>query len=465
MTAAPPARTPETVLIAGGGLAGLAAALRLREAGLRVTLLEARTRLGGRASSFEDPADGRLIDNCQHVLMGCCTNLLDFYRRLGVTDRIAWHDRYHFLTSGGRRETLAIAPLPAPLHFAPSMLTFRSYSLREKVALARGMNALIRASQKDCESQTFAQWLARHRQPRRLIDRFWNPVIVSACNLPVSRVSAAPAIQVFRQGFLANRIAPRLGLATCPLAELYAPAASHIDDLRLRARVELILGSDRVEGVRLRGSDEPLTADAYLCALPFEAMETVLDPALIERDPQLAAPARLQHSPILGVHLWFDRPLSALPHAALPDHQVQWLFFHDAGRSVHAVISAADEWMPRSHDEILARVLRDLYDVLPDAVEADLLDSRIVKERRATFAPTPGSAALRPGPRTAVDNLFLAGDYCETGWPATMEGAVRSGYRAAAAILGLEDRALLAPDLQAQWGFRLLGGGGATTTG
>lgn len=435
------------VAVLGGGVAGLAAAVALHQAGRRVTLIEARNRLGGRATSFTDPATGERIDNCQHVVLGCCTNLIDLYRRLGVADRIEWHERMHFVSAEGHVDVLRASLLAAPLHLTPSLLRFRAYSLAEKFALARAMKAIASADRRSMAHLTFREWLAQHDQSDRLIRRFWDVVIVSACNLACDRVSAEPALQVFQEGFLAHRAAWRLGVPRCPLVDLYDGAAKFIDDLRLSTRVVRLEGESRIERAVL-DDGRALEADAFVLALPFEQVAGVVGEAMMQRDARLAQPGALAQSPILGVHLRFERPLSDLPHAVLLDAGVQWVFFKDGGRTAHAVISAADEWMAPSADEIVARVRADLAAHFPEAAQGSgnaLVARRVVKEKRATFAAVPGAEAHRPPTCGSIGNLFLAGDYCATGWPATMEGAARSGHAAAEAILG---RSVLVPDLK-----------------
>ncbi|MCC6907397.1 MAG: FAD-dependent oxidoreductase [Phycisphaerales bacterium] len=435
------------VAVIGGGVAGLAAAVRLHEAGCHVTLIEARNRLGGRATSFTDPATGQRIDNCQHVVLGCCTNLLDFYARLGVNDCIRWHDRMYFASASGSVDVLKPSVLPAPLHLALSMAAFRAYSAKEKIALASAMRAVAAADRSAFEGITFGEWLRQRGQSERLIARFWDVVVVSACNLPCDRVSAEPALQVFQQGFLAHRDAWRLGLPDCPLVSLYDPAHHFIDDLRLSRRVQRIEGASRVEFVWLDDGSR-VEADAYVLALPFEQIAGVVSSDLASADPRLAQPRGLAHSPILGVHLHFEQPVTDLPHVVLLDALVQWVFFKDSGRTAHAVISAADAWMALSVEEIVRRVREEMSGHFPAAGPQSanaLLRQHVVKEKRATFSATPGSQAQRPATTGPAANLLLAGDYCATGWPATMEGAARSGYAAAGAILGLD---LSVPDLQ-----------------
>jgi len=249
---------PRRAIILGGGLAGIAAAIRLHDAGLEVRLLEARDRLGGRAGSFRDPATGDAIDNCQHVLLGCCTNLLAFYRRLGVLDRIRWFDSLHFAwrdaadhgsvgradDSAPRFAVQAFRPasrLPAPLHLVPPFLALRAFGPGDKTRLALGMRDLLAADIERLEPDlTFGAWLRRREQPNHLVERYWNVIIRSACNLAADRVAARHAVQVFQQGFLAHGDAWRMGLSTVPLVDLYDEAARHLDDVRFRRRVTAI---------------------------------------------------------------------------------------------------------------------------------------------------------------------------------------------------------------------------------
>lgn len=442
------------VAVIGGGVAGLAAAVRLHQAGCRVTLIEAKNRLGGRATSFTDPSTGQVLDNCQHVVLGCCTNLLDLYARLGVADRIAWHDRMFFASANGHIDVLKPSVLPAPLHLALSMIGFKAYTLAEKVALARAMQAIASTDRRPLTGITFAHWLTQQAQPERLIRRFWDVVVVSACNLPCHRVAAEPALQVFQEGFLAHRHAWRLGVPHCPLVDLYDPADRFVSDLRLSTRVMRIEGSNRVERITL-DDGASVEADAYVLALPFEHVSAVMSKQLAQRDDRIGQPRGLEHSPILGVHLHFERPVSDLPHVVLLDASVQWVFFKDGGRTAHAVISAADDWMRLSVDEIVSRVRADLAGQFAELAVGGgnpLLARQVIKEKRATFAPLPGAQNHRPTTRGAIDNLYLAGDFCQTGWPATMEGAARSGNAAAGAILGAD---LLIDDLQPSLPFQI----------
>ena len=229
-----------SVIIIGGGIAGLAAAVALAEEGFQVTLYEKRALLGGRASSFIDPETGDRVDNCQHVTMRCCTNLEDFYRRIGVMDKIRYHDTISFLDTEGRISRIGSSFLPAPLHTLPSFITFRALGIRDKLAVARGLFAILRSRRDPAlDEKSMSDWLLHSRQTQRAIDRFWRPILVSACNEDLDRISCANAFKIFRDGFLANRIAYQIGLPTIPLGDLYTEPAIHFlrergADIRLK---------------------------------------------------------------------------------------------------------------------------------------------------------------------------------------------------------------------------------------
>lgn len=417
-----------SVAIAGGGLAGLAAAAALGGAGFTVDLYEARGFLGGRATSFPlSSSDSETIDNCQHVLMRCFTNLLDLYRRLGVEDRIEFHRKFHFIEPGGRVSVLQRGALPAPLHFLGSFASLRFLSPGEKLSLARALAALRRerATRDDLDRITMLDWLREQRQSPRAISRFWGQVLVSAVNEDLDRMAARHGFQVFWQAFLADAAAHEMGLAKGRLVELYN--ADRLDNVRvhLRTPVERFwIAAGAAVGVVAGG--ERLRADYSICALPFERVPAVA-PEL-----QLDAGA-LEHSPITSVHLWFDRPVMDLPHATLLDRTFHWAFNKSAGRYIQVVVSASRNLLETSRVDLIALAVRELAEFFPRVKQARVEKAHAVKDARATFSARPGAEKARPPARTAIHNLFLAGDWTRTGWPATMEGAVRSGYLAAEA--------------------------------
>ena len=440
----------EAIVVVGGGLAGLAAALRLAEAGRRVEVLETRPRLGGRATSFEDPRSGRILDNCQHVVLGCCTNLLDFYERIGVLDEIEWHRTFFWANPPHEPDRLSMAPLPAPLHLSPSFLRQRRISLVEKARLASAIAAILRMgrSRRLREGdRTFLDVLSELGQTQRELEQFWSPIIASACNLEVDEVAASHALQVIQEGFLAHPFAAAMGLAKRSLLSLYDPAQERIEAAGGSIRTGVSAKSLAFDGRRITGvvTDEGFVAASKVVgAVPPDRLAKLCSQTLREADRRLASLDAIGFSPILGVHLFFEEAFTDLPHLVLPGRGTQWVFMKgrdETGRHhVHAVISAAQSWMALSEAEIAARVMEDLRWAFPRRRIADPVEVRSVKEKRATFAAVPGIDRLRPSARAGVlggvDNLFLAGDWCATGWPATMEGAVRSGYAAAAAVLG-----------------------------
>ncbi len=420
---------PETI-VAGGGLAGLAATAALCSAGHSVKLFEARPFLGGRATSYE--IDSETIDNCQHLLLRCCVNLMDFYKRLGVANEIAFYRDIFFIEPGGRTSTFRSGFLPAPNHFAESFLRMSFLNAGEKLDVVRAIRAIPRESSRaDLDRITMQQWLEEKRQPARAIERFWRQVLVSAINEELDRMAAAHGFQVFRLGFLATKNSYEIGVPSVPLARLYAGdswARIGQADLRMRAPIEkFVIENGRVDHVVAGG--EQLRADHYICALPFERVSAVIPDLPLDV-------SKFEHSPITGIHLWFDRPITNLPQATLLDRTIQWMFNKSEGRYIQLVVSASRslETMPRA--DVIALALRELAEFFPAVREAKLEKSHVVKEIRATFSAAPGLEALRPVSRTTIPNLFLAGDWTRSGWPATMEGAVRSGYLAAEAVTG-----------------------------
>jgi len=435
----------------GGGVAGTAAAVRLAERGVKVTLVEMRPRLGGRATSLEDPKTGELIDNCQHVLMRCCTALLELYEMLGVADRMVWHRDFTFVHGDETRAELGAGALPAPLHFAGAFAKFKGLSLGDKLAIGRAMMAIRFMSlekRSALNAISFADWLKQKRQPARAIERFWEVTVVSACNETLDRVAAGYGLQVFQEGFLVNKTNYEMGLSDVPLAELYDPAARVIEAAGGRIVTASVksfdfdAGAKRVTAVVLNDGTR-LEAEAYVSALPFEVLDRVASDAMKVDDARLQRLGEFEVSPIVGLHLWVRSTSGGatmtVPHVVLTGSPVQWVFDQGTdGKGVqhlHGVVSAAHDLVDTPNAEILELAMRELRRFVPGCAEAELVKGRVIKERRATFACVPGVDELRPAAAGAIENLLLAGDWCDTGWPATMEGAARSGFAAADGVL------------------------------
>jgi squalene-associated FAD-dependent desaturase len=469
----------QSVLVIGGGLAGLASAVALAEAGLQVRLFEKRPHLGGRATSYTLP-DGSEIDNCQHVTLGCCTNLADFYRRVGAQDKVRFYDKLVFVDRAGRRSTIEASLFPPPLHMAPSFLFFGGLTFADKRGIANALLAVARAGGRlpDVDSISMLDWLHSMRQTPGAIERFWRVVLVSALDEELARMSARYGIDVFWKGFLANRSGYRVGIPSVPLGELYEGCRDRLarsGEVRLRAGVRRIcVQEDRFAGVTLDDGSDVL-ADACIAAVPHDALLQVAPREMAEAGGPLEGLHHIRTSPITGVHLWFDRTVMTEPFLTLLDHTTQWIFNKSllyaraaAGSEqlkgtklgVHAadgsrkqylqlVISASYDLVQRSRQEVIELCRRELADVLPAAREATLEKATVVKEVNATFSPEPGVDRWRPAQTSPVKNLFFAGDWTRTGWPATMEGAVRSGYLAAEAVLAGfgRPRKCLLPDL------------------
>ncbi len=532
------ASAPPAVAIVGGGLAGLAAGCALAESGFRVTLFERRPYLGGRASSYEHPGTGEVVDNCQHVLFGLCTNLLVFYQTIGIEDKIRWFDRMTFIEPGGRQSVLEPTFLPAPLHVMPSFFRFKFLSAWDKITLCRGLAALVSGIPKD-DGTSFQDWLHRHGQTPASIERFWKPILVSALSEDLDRIAVPYAAQVVRES-MKSRIARSMGIPTVPLTELYNGARDYITarggSVSFRNSVQSFTPTPR--GVRLKLQD-PLQDsndefDYAVLAVPFDSLSKMLP----ESADALGLKEKLGHfdtAPITGVHFWFDRQISDLPHAVLLDRTIQWMFHkskllgknsrlaageqlgkdsqitaneqpvadniataemsnatalegrntlaqgvrpgyadratesrRDATNSrdndatpsyVELVISSSKSLLQKSRQEIIDLALKELREFFPDARAANLVKATVIKEVNATFSPTPGIDRYRPTSQSPWPRIFLAGDWTATAWPATMEGAVRSGYLAAEAVTANAGSAkeFVVPDLPARGLMRILG--------
>jgi squalene-associated FAD-dependent desaturase len=455
----------KSVIVVGGGVAGMSAACALAEAGLRVQLLERRGYLGGRASSYVHPGVNEVIDNCQHVLFGCCTNLPAFYRRIGVADLIHWTTDMTMIEPGGRRSMLGPSALPAPLHGFPRLLAAHAFTLADKFALARAFSAAMRGDDGK-PHESLGDWLRRHGQTKGALDRFWRLVIASALNAEIDEIAVPYATKVIRELFMNSAFAGAMGMSTVPLSELYAAVPEFLaqrgGELVLHANVE---GAEQYPAsnqwcVKARGaggSALELRSDFLVLALPFEGLQKLL-PLL----PATEGSARLaeqiekhDHWPICSVHLWFDREITDLDHAVLLDREIHWMYNQSRlqGRSNHyieLVVSATRAFAALPREDGIAQAVRELAEFFPAVKDAQLQKVALVKEVRATFGVPPGIDQARPDAQSPWPNCFLAGDWTATGWPSTMESAARSGHLAAEALyraMGVPSR-FLEPDLK-----------------
>jgi len=471
----PPTPSQPTVAIAGGGLAGLATACALSDAGFRVTLFEKRPFLGGRASSYEHPGTGEVVDNCQHVLFRVCTNLIEFYQRIGVADQIRWFDQMNFIEPGGRISVMKSSFFPAPLHTAPSFFNFSFLNAADKLSIARALVPLTLTQQRDT-GQSFQHWLDRHGQTEHAVTRFWRPILVSALSEELDRISISAAAQVVRES-MKSPAARQMGVPTVPLTDLYNAAGDYVRTrggvLHFRRPVEGFVSELSQVRVRLSDAEEPF--DFLVVALPFDALDRLL-PDAAESSPLREQLSHFENSPITGIHMWFDRQISDLDHAVLLDRTVQWMFHKSrlqpirtqattgtstgaaGGSYIELVVSSSKTLIDKSRAEIVDLALAEVREFFPASREANLVKATVIKEVNATYSPRPGIDAFRPRPVTPWPRVFLAGDWTATGWPATMEGAVRSGYLAAEALArgAGHEAQFLSPDLTPTGFMRIL---------
>lgn len=485
-----------SVTIVGGGLAGLTAAVRLTDAGWSVRLLEARRTLGGRAGTFVDSTDGPALDHCQHVALGCCTRFLALCRQVDALDLFTKHSRIRFIDASGRQFDLAPTPwLPPPLHFGPALANLGFLSWPHRMRLALCLRRLARLAIAPQQEPTAAKWLSEQGQPREVVERFWSPVLVSALSETLDRIGLAAAQKVVVDSFYASTTGHELYVPRRPLSEVYdrvvewlvrrgarvdceSPVREVLCDTNSGARPSWIVrwsqrGESRGtretrESAETRAANEPCEtgearavteasamtetrSDAVVVAVPWYRVRELLSAELRADLPRLDDVQQLAPGAITSVHLWFDRPITELPHAVLLDRLSQWLFRRPDGdvssdstavttgttpRACYhqVVISAAHLFATAPREELVDTVVAELRSTFPAARDAKLVRARVLNEPRAVFSPLPGHQAFRPAQRTSRAGLALSGDWTATGWPATMEGAVRSGELAAEAI-------------------------------
>jgi zeta-carotene desaturase len=449
----------------------MSAACALAEAGLRVQLVERRGYLGGRASSYRHPGVDEVIDNCQHVLFGCCTNLIGFYRRIGVADRIHWTRTMTMIEPGGQRSVLGPSWLPAPLHGLPSLLRAKALAREDKKALMRAFRAFMRPVAPE-SAETLGTWLRLNGQTQGAIDRFWRLVISSALNADLDEIALPYAAKVIRELFLNSAQAGAMGMSSVPLSELYAGAEQFLrergGEVVFNAGAESAEWDEETSLWTLPMRVGVLVADYLVLALPFEAMAKLLPqmPAADGVEALAKQIERQEHGPICSVHLWFDREITELEHAVLLDREIHWMYNKSRlqpgrnanGSYIELVVSASHKFAALSREEAIDLAVVELKEFFPAVAGAKLEKAALVKEVRATFTVPPGIDAARPGSVSPWPHCVLAGDWIATGWPSTMESAARSGHLAAEAVckaLG-DRRKILNPDLKPRGLMRLL---------
>lgn len=434
------------VVVIGGGFAGLRAAVGLADAGIRVTLVESRAGLGGRARSFEDPASGEIIDNGQHLFLAGYRQTIQFLGRLGTAERLVFQDRLRvsFLRPGGKRSLLICPAAPAPWHLVLGLCRLGSLSLADKISLGRVARAVSRFSADgknavDLDQLSVEKWLTQMGQSERSRKTFWRPLAIATLNEDPAKASALGLVSVLKTLLFAPWSHARLGLPAVGLSQLYADAAQKIlqeqkGTVLLNSPVDRFeVEESRVSAVVL-ANGQRLHASAFVSALPPHVLCRLLPTSLIERDAAFRSLKEFRTSPIVSMNFWFDRPITEDGFVGFTGTRiVQWLFRKPT--HVSLILSAAHGLIDRPNPELVEAALADLKDCFPGAREARILRSQVVREREATVSLTVDTHRIRPGPVTSISNLFLAGDWTATGLPATIESAVASGHTAANTVL------------------------------
>lgn len=435
------------VAVVGGGLAGMAAALAAADGGAEVVAFERRPVLGGLTTSIRH--NGLFFDNGQHVFLRCCTAYRGFIDRIGATGQVFLQDRLDVpvLAPGGARASIKRSALPAPLHIAGSLGTYRHLSVRERVRLVRPALALRRLDPDDAslDNVSFGDWLADHGQNKRAVDRLWNLIALPTLNVGAGEASLGLATKVFRVGLLDRSDGGDIGWSRVPLGELHGAIAARALEA---AGIETVLGSPvgaigraPLGAFTVSSGARSVVVDAVILATPLRVSASI--GASIGSVAGAREAEALGTSPIVNVHLVLDRKVTDLPLAACVDSPVQFVFDHTvasgakSGQCLVISLSAADSYMATGSPELVSTFFEALRELFPAARQARLVDAIVTREKAATFRAVPGTAAFRPPTKTEVPGLFLAGAWCDTGWPATMEGAVRSGQQAASQALAL----------------------------
>jgi zeta-carotene desaturase len=445
------------VVVIGGGFAGLSAATALAESGRRVLVLEARPQLGGRATAFTDRETGELVDNGQHVLFGCYRQTLKFLARIGAQDHVRRQAtlRVTYIDIRGRRSELSCPPLPPPFHLLAAVLDWDPMPWRDRLSVLRLAGPLREARKQLARNGrvstlppglTVSDWLREHRQGRRLSEWLWEPLAIAALNQSPEEASATAFIRILAEMFGPDPGAAAIVLPTRPLNLMYAEPArafieAHGGEVRTGALARIVCNDEGVSGVEVRGV--PVETRQVIAAVPwFDLRSLFVDGAPASLGDTIAAATNLASMPILTVNLWYDRPVMEEPFVGLPGRAMQWVFdkrmaFGEKASHLSLVASGAETLVRQDSAFLIGRAAEEVAEALPGVRRARLVRGTVVREKRATFSLAPGQPP-RPGTRTAVPGLLLAGDWIDTGLPGTIESAVVAGHRAAAALLEAE---------------------------
>jgi squalene-associated FAD-dependent desaturase len=443
-------RVSADVIVIGAGFAGLSAAVELTRQGARVLVLEARPGLGGRATAFVDPDTGEKVDNGQHVLIGCYDETFRFLRTIGSESLVSLDERLNveFIDPNGTRTRLRSVSLPAPWHLAVGLATWGALTWRDRLAALRLGAVLTKLDPHAAHGlpdETIDEWLVRHGQTARLRQMLWEPLALAALNQAPSVASAAPFLTVLAKMFGGSRRNAAIGLPRVPLDALYAiPAANWIGTrggmVRTGTPAQIVCDGDRVSHVTVRGERFPATA--IISTVPWYALDHTIPQVPPTLQETMRNAALMMSSPIVTVNVWFDRPVTPVPFVGLPGRTLQWVFdkrqaFGETASHLSLVSSGADSIVAEPNRALIDRAVAEVRGALHEAAHATVLRATVVRERRATFSLAPGQPP-RPSTRTAIQGLFLAGDWIDTGLPGTIESAVVSGHRAAQMVLDAE---------------------------
>jgi hydroxysqualene dehydroxylase len=449
--------TTYDAIVIGAGFAGLSAATRLTRDGARVLVLEARARLGGRATAFADRETGELVDNGQHILTGCYAETFAFLREIGAIDhvRVQPQLRVTMIDRSGRRTRLDCPDLPAPLHLLAGVLDWDALGWTDRLSILKmagplrtARRALRHGSHQLAASpgETVENWLIRNGQTARVRELLWEPLALAALNQPANQAAAPTFARVLAEMFGANAHAAAIALPARPLHLMYAePARQYVERHggAVMTSAPAVIVRSNGDGIAVRTREEVVSAAAVIAAVPWHALAGVFEDPPPSLEPTLTNARLMASSPIATVNLWFDRAVLDEPFLGLPGRQMQWVFDkralfeadeHDAAH-LSLVSSGAESTMQLDNRTLVGIAHRELLDALPAVRRARLVRATVIREPNATFSLAPGQPA-RPDTVTALPHLFLAGDWIATGLPATIESAVRSGHQAAYAALG-----------------------------